>query len=77
LGGNCRIRTYDNLKKDDKNPLLRVANGINPNPLFDTPDTPKPLISEKAVLNPVSLKPTFSFDFQTTVGGIYTIIGEN
>lgn len=77
LGGNCRIKTYDNLKNGNKNPILRVANGVNPNPFFDIPDTPKPLISEKAILNTVQLKPIFSFDFETTAGGVYTIVGEN
>lgn len=77
LGGNCRIKTFNNLKKDNKNPILQVANGINANPFFDIIDTPKSLIYEKAKLTNVQLKPTFSFDFQTKVGSIYTIVGED
>jgi alpha-L-fucosidase 2 len=69
LGGNLRIRTATPLTLPDG--TLKQASGINPNPLFKTPETPAPLISEKAKLNPVGVKATVEYDVPTEQGKEY------
>ncbi|NWJ52641.1 MAG: glycoside hydrolase family 95 protein [Bacteroidetes bacterium] len=70
LGGNCRIRIPNILKAKFK---LAKAQGNNPNPFYQTEDVPKPIISEKAKLNPVNVKDTFVYDFQTEAGKTYLL----
>lgn len=72
LGGNCRIRVpnqvaFSNGKK------LAVAQGENPNPFFAIPAVKTPLISEKANLKPLDLKPTLLYDFDTKAGKTYVL----
>jgi alpha-L-fucosidase 2 len=50
---------------------LNPASGINPNPLFKTHETPAPIISEKAKLNPPGVKATQEYDVPTEQGREY------
>ncbi|WP_312285379.1 glycoside hydrolase family 95 protein [Chryseobacterium gleum] len=72
LGGNCRIRLPNEMKLSG-NTKLKNAEGKNPNPFFEIPETPKPLISDKAKLNPVEIKTNLIYDFPTEAGKLYTL----
>ncbi|MCC3214429.1 glycoside hydrolase family 95 protein [Chryseobacterium sp. X308] len=72
LGGNCRIRLPNEMQLSG-NTKLRKAEGKNPNSLFEIPETPKPLISDQAKLNPVEIKADLIYDFPTDAGKIYTL----
>ncbi|WP_333597860.1 glycoside hydrolase family 95 protein [Chryseobacterium flavum] len=71
-GGNCRIRIPNEMQLSG-NTKLKKAEGKNPNSLFEIPETPKPLISDKATLNPVGIKTDLIYDFPTEAGKIYTL----
>ena len=73
LGGNCRLRLTDELVSTS-GVKLRQAKGSNPNSFYATPVIPEPLISEKAKLNKLSLKPTLDLDFATKPGGVYEFV---
>jgi alpha-L-fucosidase 2 len=68
-GGNCRLRSSTPLTGTG----LALAKGENPNALYEVPTVSKPLISEKAKLNPVVLKETYLYDLQTEAGKSYEI----
>jgi alpha-L-fucosidase 2 len=72
LGGNCRLRSYDKLV-----PVgtfkLKDANGNNPNKYFIVPEIKQPLISPEAIINPVELKKSYIYDFQTEAGKEYIL----
>ncbi|QBJ85796.1 glycoside hydrolase family 95 protein [Chryseobacterium gleum] len=72
LGGNCRIRLPNEMKLSGHT-KLKNAEGKNPNPFFEIPETPKPLISDKATLNPVEIKTDLIYDFPTEAGKLYTL----
>ena len=67
LGGNCRIRSYSELKMDDKSELT-MAQGENQNPFYQTPSILKPIISEKAKLKGFELASTYLYDISTKPG---------
>ena len=71
LGGNCRIRVHHPIRAEG-NISLNPAKKDNPNPFFRIPVIRKPLISEKAALNPVQLQETFEYDLPTRAGKIYS-----
>jgi len=75
LGGNFRLGSFDKLKIQRKG-VLKEAKGNNPNPFFKTPEMPVPLISKKANVTLLQLKPTILYDFETQVGKSYTLLGE-
>jgi alpha-L-fucosidase 2 len=68
LGGNCRIRSYTPLKSDKK--IHTVANASkNPNPFFETPVTPEPLIHTSTVVPAATgLKKVWVYDVDTAKG---------
>ncbi|WP_405248252.1 glycosyl hydrolase family 95 catalytic domain-containing protein [Cellulophaga sp. Asnod2-G02] len=66
LGGNCRIRSYSELR-DVKN-VIEEAIGENENIFYQTPKTKKPLVSIKVISKGLELKPTYVYDIPTTVG---------
>ncbi len=68
-GGSCRLRSLTPLTAKG----LVEAKGENPNTFYALPTTPKPLINEKAKLNPVELKKTYLYDLQTVAGVSYEI----
>lgn len=72
LGGNCRVRLPNEMQLSG-NTKLKKAEGKNPNSFFEIPETPKPLISEKATLNPVEIKTGLIYDFPTEAGKVYTL----
>ncbi|MDC8103513.1 glycoside hydrolase family 95 protein [Chryseobacterium sp. B21-037] len=76
LGGNCRIRLPNEMKLSG-NIKLKKAEGKNPNSFFEIPETPKPLISDKAKLNPVEIKTDLIYDFPTEAGKVYTLRWSN
>ncbi|MBK7106247.1 MAG: glycoside hydrolase family 95 protein [Ignavibacteriae bacterium] len=69
IGGNCRIRVYDELNSD--NNFLKIAEGENSNSFYQTPKNKAPLISDKAKLNKLNIRETFLYDIQTEVGQSY------
>ncbi|MBN1406993.1 MAG: glycoside hydrolase family 95 protein [Calditrichaceae bacterium] len=75
LGGNCRIRSYNKLKSEDKI-KIEIAEGENKNLFFQTPDIKQPLISEKATLSELSLNETFVYDFETAAGEQYILVSD-
>ncbi|MDD4968846.1 MAG: glycoside hydrolase family 95 protein [Paludibacter sp.] len=68
-GGNCRLRSLTPLKGSG----LTIAKGENSNRLYDVPTVSKPLINEKAILNPVNLKKTYLYDLKTEAGKVYIV----
>lgn len=71
LGGNCRIRL------NSENPVknladLKQAREKNSNPFYEFPEIKEPLISSAAKLNPVSIKASTDYDFNTVAGKDYT-----
>jgi alpha-L-fucosidase 2 len=74
LGGNCRIRSYFELKAEGKTKLFS-AKGENGNPFYQVTEGKKPLISEKAKLNNLNLRNSFEYDLATIQGGTYIISG--
>jgi len=73
LGGNCRLRVPNDVVLVNGK-ALKQASGENPNPFFATVKVKDPLISSKANLNEVNLKPTLLYDLPTEAGKTYTII---
>jgi alpha-L-fucosidase 2 len=71
LGGNCRIRTKTELKSAGRT-LLKKAEGENINPLFQVNAIKKPLISEKASTEKLTLGVTFLYDIPTEKDKVYT-----
>ena len=73
LGGNLRLRVPNALKLSNGT-SLKVATGKNPNPFYQTEDTPAPIVSEKATIKPLELKATMLYDVATQKGVVYTFI---
>ncbi|MFN7118193.1 MAG: glycosyl hydrolase family 95 catalytic domain-containing protein [Saprospiraceae bacterium] len=71
LGGNCRLRLPETLQ--GKGVVLKNASGANANPFYQMSDIAKPLISEKAKLNEVSVPNTILVEFNTRKGKTYTL----
>ena len=72
LGGNCRIRVPNEVVQAAGDGLVAAA-GTNPNPFFETTQVEKPLISDAARLNELSLQPTLVYDLPTKAGKTYSI----
>lgn len=72
-GGNCRIRVPNEvaLTKDKD---LKPASGINPNPLFETANIKKPLVSASAKLKVLNLVATQLYDLPTEAGKTYSLM---
>lgn len=73
LGGNCRIRVPNELALK-KSKAMKPASGVNPNQFFETANVKKPIVSEKAKLNELNLKPTRLYDLATEAGKTYTLV---
>ena len=70
IGGTLRLRSYVPLKGNG----LRKATGACPNPLFASPEIPKPLhSSELSEFSLIPLKEVFEYDIDTTPGQIITV----
>ncbi len=72
IGGNLRLRTHNAIAIDGKH--LKQAKGNNPNHLFAKQQIARPMISEKAPLKGIDLKPFFLYDMETEAGKTYTFI---
>ncbi|WP_241664746.1 glycoside hydrolase family 95 protein [Seonamhaeicola maritimus] len=75
LGGNCRIRSYSQLKLEGDNPLKK-SEGENENPFYSTPNIKDAIISSKAKLQGFSIPDTFLYDVETNMGQRYVLVGE-
>ncbi|WP_235817856.1 glycoside hydrolase family 95 protein [Formosa haliotis] len=73
LGGNLRIRSYNELKLQSGG-VLQMATGENPNPFYQVPEIKDPIISAKASLRGVTLKPSYVYDIETKVGEEITLV---
>jgi alpha-L-fucosidase 2 len=70
IGGTLRLRSYVPLKGNG----LREATGACPNPLFASPEIPKPLhSSELSELQLIPVKKVFEYDIDTTPGQIVAL----
>ena len=70
IGGTLRLRSYVPLKGNG----LRKAAGACPNPLFASPEIPKPLhSSELSELQLIPVKEVFEYDIDTTPGQIVAL----
>ena len=70
LGGLLRLRSFAALHA----PSLSKAQGANPNPLFNLPDTKTPQISEQAPQKSAIAPTLFEYDLPTQAGQQYTIL---
>lgn len=70
LGGNCRLRLSGDMKSNT-GIVLKPAKGENNNPFYIVPFVPQALISPKATLNQVVLKPSRLVEFASIPGGEY------
>ena len=75
LGGNLRLRLPNALKQKSGADLLE-AKGENPNPFYFVNETPAAILSEKANIKPLELKPTFVVDIATKKGNVTTLISK-
>lgn len=69
LGGNCRLRSYIQLKGKG----LKEARGQNPNPFYKTPDTKKPLIHSEIKSSSSMPRKVYEYDVTTLKGDIIEI----
>ncbi|MEP5341834.1 MAG: glycoside hydrolase family 95 protein [Algibacter sp.] len=67
LGGNCRIRAYNELVYANKKALV-LASGENKNSFYKSPKIKKTLISKSTMLNDLVLKPTYLYDVPIKAG---------
>jgi len=89
LGGNLRLRVPNALRlaggssmkpagtgsmKADGGIRLKPATGTNPNPFYQTEETPAPIVSDRAVITTPALKPTMLYDLPTAPGKEYTLV---
>ncbi|ALJ06753.1 alpha-L-fucosidase [Pseudalgibacter alginicilyticus] len=65
LGGNLRIRSYNELVS---NQMISLAKGTNSNPFYQVPEIKPPLISELAQLKELELKTSYLYDIKTIAG---------
>jgi len=73
LGGNCRLRVADNIILEQAGFELKNAAGENTNPFYGVDKVAPALISEKASLEPLTLKGTRLYDFKTEAGKTYNL----
>lgn len=71
LGGNCRLRLYDQIVPEDRKMKFNAVQGLNPNPFYVVPEVKAPVISPKASLKGLILKKNFEYDFPTEAGKKY------
>ncbi|GAB6395214.1 MAG: alpha-L-fucosidase/glycosyl hydrolase family 95 [Bacteroidales bacterium] len=71
LGGNLRLRTAVPLALTGGTGELKPAEGDNPNPFYQTPVVPAPIISPQARLTPPAVPPTVLYDLPTEAGKEY------
>ncbi len=72
LGGNCRIRSYNNLTAAGNFNMIK-AKGENPNPFYIVPDIKQPLLLPEAKIKHVELNKSYLYDFHTDAGKEYIL----
>ncbi|WP_276365478.1 glycoside hydrolase family 95 protein [Chryseolinea sp. H1M3-3] len=72
LGGNLRLRVPNEVRLDN-GVALSQAVGKNQNSLFQTEETPAPVISSRANVTPPQLNETLLYDINTQPGKTYTL----
>lgn len=75
LGGNLRLR-LPNAMRQKSGADLMDAKGDNPNPFYFVNETPAAIISGKANIKPLELKPTIVVDIPTKKGNIITLVSK-
>jgi alpha-L-fucosidase 2 len=75
LGGNLRLRLPNALKHKYGADLMN-AKRENPNPFYFVAETPEAIISEKATIKQLELKPTIVVDIPTKKGNVITLISK-
>jgi len=73
IGGNCRIRSSNPLKKC-KGAAAAAADGENPNPLFAGQPVVPPIIASGAPSSRTILPERYAYDIATEKGGRYTLL---
>ncbi len=71
LGGNCRVRADMNIKVKETH--FMIANGTNPNLLFNFIHLEKPIIKDRFLLPEINIPKSDAIDFKTDAGNHYTI----
>ncbi|MBC6608730.1 glycoside hydrolase family 95 protein [Hymenobacter sp. BT188] len=74
LGGNCRVRVHSPVKSSGRM-VLRLAQGDNPNPFYQTLPVKAPLVAEKVPKRQPTLPASFVYDFPTEAGKTYELRG--
>ncbi|XMO85367.1 glycoside hydrolase family 95 protein [Algibacter sp. AS12] len=73
LGGNLRVRSYNELKLQSGDEL-KAASGENTNTFYQVPEIKQPLVSASATPKELSLKATSLYDIETKAGDEITLI---
>jgi len=73
LGGNLRLRSPNAIKLST-GVALKKATGKNTNTFYYVEETPAPIISDKANIEPLQLKETIVYDLPTQAGKTYTFV---
>jgi len=75
LGGNLRLRLPNAMKQNSGADLVE-AKGENPNSFYFVAETPEAIISEKATIKLLELKPTIVVDIPTKKGNVITLVSQ-
>jgi alpha-L-fucosidase 2 len=73
LGGNLRLRTPDALQLEHGG-KPGIASGNNANPFYQVETTAAPQRSEKALINPPTIRKTFVYDIPTKKGQLVKLV---
>ncbi|WP_406683267.1 glycoside hydrolase family 95 protein [Seonamhaeicola sp. MEBiC1930] len=73
LGGNLRIRSYNELKLQNGKELKGASNE-NLNPFYQVPEIKEPLISNTSNIGELSLKKSYLYDIQTVTDDVITLV---
>ncbi len=69
LGGNCRIRSYTQLKGKG----LEVAEGANSNKFYSLREIKQPFVSKEAKLKEIKIQKIYEYDLKTSEGRQYVL----
>lgn len=77
LGGQLRLRSYVPLRRADGRPLTRAAEECaNTHPGYELQQVARPLVSERAPLRGVDLRPVYLYDLHTEAGECVEVVKE-
>lgn len=66
-GGNLRVRSYNELKFKNGNPI-KTAEGDNKNIFYESSNIKNPIISDLSDIKELLLKPSYVYDIETKIG---------